>query len=209
MPKNLNRYLVLRDRLLGAIDVLFREPGNYIVILILVYSTIDIFSWLHLDDKSDELNYNNAQTFKKWVEEFMLVDHHGLPCTSDDLWAARCGLLHTGTAESRHFLNNPEVKLIRYSTGYESNLGKHTVLFDHGKLDISEEAIPLWERTIDVKLDDLFEALKLGAKKFTKHFMSDPKEMKKVLSRAERYFKTIDTAWAPVEPVSENNNDQS
>src|SRR5439155_802130 len=41
-----------------------------------------------------------GEYFKKWVEDYMTADSK-VAFTSEELWSARCGLLHTHTASSR------------------------------------------------------------------------------------------------------------
>jgi hypothetical protein len=69
--------------------------------LILIYSGIDTFGLLAappgiLDATGD--------TYKQWCEKYILPRIHsveGEPVTTVDLWAARCGVLHTSTPLSK------------------------------------------------------------------------------------------------------------
>lgn len=62
--------------------------------LMLIYAFIDRMAWLSVEDDS------NGNDFKDWVSQFLLPQDKFL-CNADDLWAARCGLLHTGAVEAR------------------------------------------------------------------------------------------------------------
>ncbi len=65
--------------------------------LTLLYSSIDKMAWLNATKEE-----SGGPEFKAWVDKFLLIDADG-NCNADDLWAARCGLVHTGAAESRDF----------------------------------------------------------------------------------------------------------
>ncbi len=76
------------------------EKDFSLAALMLIYTQIDILSWLGLPP-SDNSNRAGNKGFKKWVDTFMLGhDNSKLRCTSSDLWASRCSLLHTGTTHS-------------------------------------------------------------------------------------------------------------
>ncbi len=83
------------SHLLAAIETClandFRLPA-----LILMYSTIDIMAWLNRDAGKEE---NTRSDFFSWAETFLLPDS-GLSCTGKDLYAARCGVVHSYTSES-------------------------------------------------------------------------------------------------------------
>lgn len=82
-------------RHLGAIDSL-QTAQCMEAVLMLTYAGIDHLSWLtHADDET------GGAEFKAWSEKYL--DLNAIGCTSDDLWGARCGLLHTAAAESRDF----------------------------------------------------------------------------------------------------------
>lgn len=81
--------------------LILRDKGFTQAALMLVYATIDQLAWLSVPD--DE---SNGKQFKEWVRRYLLVDASScIPddVTPEDIWGARCGLLHTGTAESREF----------------------------------------------------------------------------------------------------------
>jgi hypothetical protein len=66
--------------------------------LILLYAGIDIFgSWLRPKSRLE----NNSKDFRDWADRYLLKGS-SLPLTADDLWGARCGLLHAATAGSKN-----------------------------------------------------------------------------------------------------------
>ncbi|MHA6574577.1 hypothetical protein [Pseudomonas yamanorum] len=84
--------------------------GCHIQALSLVFSSIDKMAWL----SCSKINHDR-QDFIAWVEKYFLP---GNPNQLDavDLYAARCGFLHTGSAESKLFRDG-KAKQIFYSTG--------------------------------------------------------------------------------------------
>ena len=69
-------------------DFCFREE-LFTESLVLLYAGIDALAWLALP--SGDVN---GSDFVKWVNTYLLPDS-GLQCTAEDIWAARCGLLHS------------------------------------------------------------------------------------------------------------------
>ena len=63
---------------------------------ILLYTSIDILASLVRPETSDA---TDSSFFKDWVTQYMLPILRS-SVSADDLWGARCGLLHTLTAES-------------------------------------------------------------------------------------------------------------
>ena len=83
----------LVDALLHAFD----EQRPPLPALLLMYATIDIVSALSRPVTDSD---TSGHVFRKWVDAYMLPGSR-LTCTSDDVWAARCGLLHTLSLSSR------------------------------------------------------------------------------------------------------------
>lgn len=83
--------------------------------LMLVFTTIDQMAWVALPGDGDVKGID----FMAWVSTYMLGrDNAGLEAvTAGDLWGARCGLLHTATAESSSLKRGTASKKIAYSYG--------------------------------------------------------------------------------------------
>lgn len=97
------------EKIGNAIDCLIKN--NFVEsALILTYAGIDQMAWLAVADREA-----SSKDFKSWVERY-LNPQKNLGCTSEDLWAARCGLIHTATAESRDYFNT-KAKRIYYCSG--------------------------------------------------------------------------------------------
>lgn len=94
----LNEFTISIKLLLNAPRIL---PENIrlssLPALVMLYAAIDILgSMLRPESEPD----TKAEYFKKWVDDYM-IGHSQVAFTSDDLWGARCGLLHTHTASSK------------------------------------------------------------------------------------------------------------
>ena len=95
-------------RQIDAIVILKREE-RFEAALMLTYAGIDHLSWL-----SNPGEETGSAEFKAWAEKYL--DLASIGCSSNDLWGARCGLLHTAAAESRDFRSD-KAKLVYYTDG--------------------------------------------------------------------------------------------
>jgi hypothetical protein len=77
-----------------------------------IYASIDRMAWI-----ASESEEATSTDFKRWADDFLIVGEE-FRFTSTDLWAARCGLLHTGAAESRDYRRN-SANLIYYKVKEE------------------------------------------------------------------------------------------
>ena len=64
--------------------------------LILIYTTIDIMASLDIHSDRDV----KSSDFKAWVKEYLLPNSN-LTASAEDLWGARCGLVHSYSLQSR------------------------------------------------------------------------------------------------------------
>jgi hypothetical protein len=77
------------------------STGHPEATLALVYSGIDVFGWLAAPQG---IEFGTGDTYKNWCNKYLvnqIQSVEGLVITGDDLWAARCGMLHTSTPISR------------------------------------------------------------------------------------------------------------
>ncbi|XHF31834.1 hypothetical protein OXH62_21210 [Pseudomonas chlororaphis] len=68
--------------------------------LSVLYMAIDRAAWV-VSDKEEV----DKHDFIAWAEKYLIAKNE-VGFTGLDLWAARCGLLHTGAAESRDYRKN-------------------------------------------------------------------------------------------------------
>jgi hypothetical protein len=96
--------------LLRAID-LCRNNQCVIPAMMLLYAGIDGMAWLFREHEQE----SNTADFKKWVGQFFLDGEKGI--TTDDLWAARCALLHEQTSNSRNTRSGKAVSFFYLDDG--------------------------------------------------------------------------------------------
>jgi hypothetical protein len=69
--------------------------------VILLYSLIDAMAWLRRDPSHPDVT---GPDFREWVERYMLPAP-GIHVSAEDLYGARCGMLHSLTGESKKHRN--------------------------------------------------------------------------------------------------------
>ncbi|MDD5677464.1 MAG: hypothetical protein PHW60_05655 [Kiritimatiellae bacterium] len=79
--------------------------------LALAYTTIDAAAWVAYGDQEKEVGLR----FRKWIDEWIL-QKHSLGCTSQELYAARCGVLHRLNPDSTLTVNKG-TRLVVYAWG--------------------------------------------------------------------------------------------
>jgi hypothetical protein len=93
-----------------------REKGYKQPTLVLIFAAIDQLAWV-----AGEKETVGNEGFKAWVQRYMVDRNPDLlsGATSADLWGARCGVLHTGAAESNDFRIGKARRIF-----YASNMGQ-------------------------------------------------------------------------------------
>ncbi len=71
------------------------DANCYLQALIILYSAIDTLAWASLS--SGDVTQSD---FCRWVDTY-LTPQSQIGCTSEDLYGARCALVHSSAAESR------------------------------------------------------------------------------------------------------------
>ncbi|MGC1330543.1 hypothetical protein [Pseudomonas sp.] len=95
--------------------IVLRDSGHTVPALMLTYAAIDQMAWL----AAPQERTTNAD-FKNWVSTYMLTKNT-MNVTVDELWEARNGLLHTGTAESSANQRDTSIRKVFYTVGAVKN----------------------------------------------------------------------------------------
>ena len=143
--------------------------------LILLYSTIDIASWLCSDDRSVRAR------FTTWVEKYVLPGTT-LKCNAVDLYGARCGLVHMYSAVS-DLSAKGEARPLGYAHK-PSRVEDLEELVDTGmklKVDPSLSFVP-------VQFEDLLEASRQGVATFLSELQTDNARAAKAYKKAVNIF---------------------
>ena len=160
---------------LGRSINLLHQVGLLLPSMMMCYATIDILAALARPAGTAE---NTGTDFREWVNHYLLPGSR-LVCTADDLWGARCGLLHTYTPESRDSRKGKARKLL-YVAGVLDNSARNTTQLEVGQYVV-------------VVSQDLFDALSAALQRFVDGLDSDPQLAERVMSRAGEFL----VSWVP------------
>jgi hypothetical protein len=91
--------------------IVLRDAGHTVPALMLTYAAIDQMAWLAVPHER-----TSSADFKNWVTKHIL-SHNPMDVTVEELWEARNGLLHTGTAESAANQRDQTIRKVYYTVG--------------------------------------------------------------------------------------------
>ena len=142
--------------------------------LILIFSAIDITSWLDDEDPKESVKTR----FTRWVDRYLLPAKP-LQCTAIELYAARCGLVHTLTPES-NLTKQENVRQIIYAWGTS-------------KADKLQEMITLGQisKYVSLHIEELLKAYLLGLATFLEEVSNNPSKAAKVYAKSDKFFGTL------------------
>ena len=147
-------------------------------LLIVVYSGIDAFGLLAAPDNVLDAN---RTTFKQWCEDYILPrlqTVEGTAVTTTDLYAARCGVLHTSTP-----LSSEERKGNARQLFYEFK-GKTGI-----NMILNAQHLP-----IRIDIERLAMAFKEGGIAFLKDLQKDTNKLKAADQRAQHFLRWVTVA---------------
>ncbi len=158
-----------------AVAVLIKA-NRYLQALVILYAAIDTLAW-----STRAAGDVTRSDFVAWVTAYM--DPTRLRCTADDLYAARCALVHSGAAESRM-----------------SREGKASELW----YATAPKSVPILEgmirrKGIDAKVvyvTDLVAVFADGAMKFADELTAQEARRLEVTQRINRWLGFVPTAVA-------------
>jgi len=155
---------------LEAIDLCLKN--QFIVpTLILIYSGIDSVAWLGLPPDKDDVGRKN---FIDWADNYMECEQK-LGVRGIDLYAARCGVLHTHTADSRLSREQSATRIF-YANGDRDPDEANAI---NRQLGLSE---------VVIKIEDLFGAFSHGLNRFGEAVTANKELEASVLSRCGKGF---------------------
>ena len=159
--------------------------------LILIYSSIDSISWMASDDENQLV----GERFQIWVNTWML-QKYPLPCTAEELYAARCGILHTLTPYS-DLSEKKCVRKISYAWGKakQKDLANSIKLLKYPGL-------------VAVHVNDIFNSFTNGFIDFIKILEKDEKMQELFMKKASKHFANTDisTISELLDKVQKDNN---
>jgi hypothetical protein len=141
--------------------------------IILLYVGIDSVSAL-------EVGKASRSSFKKWVDGYMLSKASKLGCTSADLYAARCGVLHNLSAES-DLSRKGKGRPIMYAWG-------------KGKAeDLACAGVLLQRPEQAIHIRELIDAFRVGVSDYLEELTKNEKRRQKVLAGASIWLTSMST----------------
>ena len=144
--------------------------------LILIYSSIDSASFLATKSPLEPVN----KRFKDWVKKWMFTVNK-LPCTPEELYSARCGVVHTFTSSSNLTMNK-KVRHVAYAWGSA----------DYKKLQKSLDYHHS-NKVVAVQVEDLFESFQQGLAKFFEVASTNNSLSEQLEERSKKYFSNLKT----------------
>ena len=143
--------------------------------LVLVYSGIDIAASIERPDSEGV-----GAAFRRWAERYLL-SQGTLDCTSDDLWGARCGIVHTYSAASDHSRTG-RAKQVVYSWGAANASDLQTMVRATGR-DFAA-----------IHIDALTGSFRQGISRYLYELAADKPRMSAAADRAGVWFTNVDKA---------------
>ena len=151
--------------------------------LILLYTAIDTMAWVGLSEGDV-----TRTVFKDWVNRYLLPSS-SLPCTADDLYSARCGLVHSHTPESSSTGKGTARQIWYYGKGASE---------EHLRNRIGDRA-----DIVAVRFVDLILTFSDGTVRFIEDLALDSQRSKKALERAVRWMGTVNLEAQTFDPTNE------
>jgi hypothetical protein len=151
---------------LSASEVL-AEQRPMLISLILVYTCIDTMAWL-IASKGEKV----GSRYRSWVSRYLLPAAPRMACTADELYAARCAILHTMTAD-----------------GDGQQRGRNLV---YAQKDL--ETLELWVRSTDpmrfvaIDVADLLSGARLGCAAMFEQSRNDKVLRERIEAKRDKFF---------------------
>jgi hypothetical protein len=144
--------------------------------LVLLYSAIDVFASLVRPEAEADTNGGH---FKKWTEDY-IIGPSRLTIAPEDLWGARCGLLHTHSPSSRDSRQAKARKLAYYRAC--------TLTPDMQRMLESTLKLVQTRGELPVDVDDLYAAFEDGVRRFLADIQRDPELEKRAAHHSSKLF---------------------
>jgi hypothetical protein len=164
--------------------------GQHFAALILLYAGIDIIASIELKKG------NNKTSFTSWADAY-LIPAGSLDCTSLELYSARCGILHTMTAES-DLSRSGQARAIYYSWGDA----------DPRQLNAAIEMSEAKGTALVLNVEHLSDSFMAAVINWSKEVRLDAVRLQRIEAKAVKWFVNMQTdfAWAYVDENDEGKN---
>ena len=148
------------------------EKNEYIEsTLILLYSMIDSLAWLN-SDKEDIKERQVGKEFESFTGKYILKYLKYYNITSNELYNARCGMVHTMMSCSK----NKSIKYIVYANNENSQKENDKKIKAKGY------------NAVCINIFDLLCAVTYAYKDFFEEMKNNNIKIKKIINKAENYY---------------------
>ncbi len=154
------------------------QKRRHLPALILIYTTIDSVAWLTSRDDSMRVRARFEAWVNRWIVPILRI------CSATELYAARCGILHTFTSRS-DLSASCKARRVAYSLGAASPEALQKVL---------EGQQP--GGFVVLNINALYEALRSGIGGSLSDVLTDDTFATRVQQRLNSYFGTLEGAEA-------------
>lgn len=148
------------------------ENGMLMPALVLIYNGIDVFASLNREENKDRATKDD---FVTWCNQYVLPAS-SLKCNGLDLYAARCGILHTYTSISDISIKNKASEVFYYIGRIDEKKYKDIIDRNYSS------------KVILVNLNELEIAFKKGFFTFIDELCKTPHKELLVYERAKKFF---------------------
>jgi len=146
------------------------EKRRLLPCLVLLYTGLDVMASLERQQSE-----GTKAAFVRWVDKYFLKAQP-LSCNATELYAARCGVLHTFTAES-DLSRQRKARMLIYAWG------------DASVEDLAQTAVLLnRDDMVSVHVRDLIDAFQHGIAEYIQELNADFKRQRVVTQRAGLWF---------------------
>jgi len=152
-----------------------RNRKQILPALVLLYSGIDILASLERKGKE-----GTASAFQRWAKNYLETEDN-LGCSANDLYGARCGIVHTFSPASK-YSQTGKAREIDYAWG-DARVDKLQAIFR-----------ATGKNYIALHVDKLIDVFKAGANKFFSDVSNDSERSKLVAKNAGIWFTNMDKA---------------
>lgn len=167
---------------MSAVAVL-AQAGLLTQLMVVMYSAIDAAGLLNAPLEQEDAD---GKSFKAWVDEYILkYSKTGL--TADDLWGARCAVLHTAGSESSHSRKG-KAREVAFFLGHED---------EASRTRLSETVARTGRNLVPVDLTEFIGLFGAGLARFTEDFAARCREDRRWESRAAKLLSYYRVAPRP------------
>jgi hypothetical protein len=161
---------------------LILDAKHTVPALVLLYSAMDIFGSLVRPEMEPD---TNGGYFKKWAENYM-IGPSKLTISSEDLWGARCGLLHTHSPSSI-VSRKGQARELHYYRAHAPTPEMQTALDSALKRIRTKGKLP-------VDVDILYAAFEIGVRRFLADIQHGSELEKRAAHHCSKLFGVLNYA---------------